>query len=169
MEVAGFAGSRRLHGRPSRKGDGRGYQGLGCGRSGGTERSRRGGNSGNRGDAKSQRLWDVGDDQSRKIGRSRRLPSSGGDRSREMGRTPRLLCSGSSISRGMGRSWLLDREPGEEGGGEALSRRAGCGGGAFLGVNGGYACLAFPVGSSRFTEGRGGCLELGAGGGGVTA
>ena len=43
---AGFSGSRRLHGRPSRKGDGRGYQGPGCGRSGGTERSRHGGNWG---------------------------------------------------------------------------------------------------------------------------
>ena len=28
----GFSGSRRGHGRPSRKGDGRGYQGPGCGR-----------------------------------------------------------------------------------------------------------------------------------------
>ena len=62
----------------------------------------------------SQRLWNGGGDQSRKIGRSRRLPSSGADRSREMGRSPRLLCSGSGISRGMGRSRLLGREPGEE-------------------------------------------------------
>ena len=86
-----------------------------------------------------------------------------------MGRSPRLLCSGSGISRGMGRSRLLGREPGKEGGVAALGRREGCGGGAFLGVNGSYACLAFPVDSSRLVEGRGGCLELGAGGGGVTA
>ena len=137
-----------MHCRPSRKGDGRGYQGLGCGRGGGTERSRCGGNSGDRGGAQSQRRWDGGDEQSRKIGRSRGLPSSGGDRSREMGRSPRLLCSGSGISRGMGRSRLFGREPGEEGGVAALGRREGCGGGAFLGVNGGHACLALPVGDS---------------------
>ena len=112
---AGFSGSRRLHCRPSRKGDGREYQGPGCGRSSGTVRSRRGCNSGKRGGAQSQRLWDGGGDQSRKIGRSRRLPSSGGDRNRDMGRSPRLLGSGSGVSRGMGRSRLLGREPGEEG------------------------------------------------------
>ena len=163
-----FSGSRRGHGRASRGGDGRGYQGPGCGRGGGTKRSRRGGNSGDRGGAQSQRLWDGGNEQSRKIGRSRGLPSSGGDRNCVMGRSPRLLCSESGISRGMGRGRLLGRESGEEGGVAALGRRDGCGGGAFLSVNGGDACLALPVGSCPLVEGRGGCLELGACGGGVT-
>ena len=140
-KFAGFLGSRRLHGRPSRKGHGRGYQGPGCGRSGVTERSRRGGNSGNRGGDQSQRLWDRGGDQSRRIGRSRRLPSSGGDRSREIGRNPRLLCSGSGISRGLGRSRLLGREPGEEGCMAALGHGDGGSGGAFLSRQRGDACL----------------------------
>ena len=56
----GFSGSRRGHGRASRGGDGRGYQGPGCGRGGRTKRSRRGGDSGDRGGAQSQRLWDGG-------------------------------------------------------------------------------------------------------------
>ena len=165
----GFSGSRRGHGRASRGGDGRGYQWPGCGRGGGTKRSRRGGNSGDRGGAQSQRLWDGGNDQSGRIGRSWRLPSSGGDRSRETGRSPRLLCSGSGMSRGMRRSRLLGREPGEEGVVAALGRRKGCGGGACLGVDENHACLALPVGSRRFVEGHGGFLKLRAGGGGVTA
>ena len=164
----GLSGSRQGHGRASREGDDRGYQGPGYGRGGRTERSRRGGNSGDRGGAQSQSLWDEGDDQSRKIGRTWRLPSSGGDRSREMGRNPRPLCSGSGMSRGMGRSRLLSREPGEEGGVAALGRREGCGGGAYLGVDGSHACLALPVGSRRFVKGHGEFLELRAGGGGVT-
>ena len=155
---AGFSGSRRGHGRPSRKGDGRGYQGPGCGRGGGTERSRRGGNSGDRGGAQSQRLWDGRDDQSRKIGRSRRLPSSGGNRSREMGRSPRLLCR---------RSRWLCREPGEKGGVDALSLREGCGRGVFLNFNRSNACLILPVSPCRFFEGRGGFFEPMAGGGRV--
>ena len=63
----------------------------------------------------------------------------------------------------------MGREPREEGGVVALGRREGCGGGTFVRISGGYACLAFPLGSSRLAEGRGGCVELGAGGGRVTA
>ena len=88
---SGFSGSRRGHGRPSRKGDGRGYQGPDCGRGGGTERSRRGGNGGDRGGAQSQRLWGGGGVQSRKIDRSRGLPSSGGDIARWV--KPRGCCA----------------------------------------------------------------------------
>ena len=55
----GLSGGRPLHCRPSRKGDG-GYQGPGWGGSGGTELSRRSGNSGNRGGAYSHRMWDGG-------------------------------------------------------------------------------------------------------------
>ena len=154
----GFSGSRRGHGRASRGGDGRGYQGPGCGRGGGTKRSRRGGNSGDRGGAQSQRLWDGGGDQSRKIGRSRRLPSSGGDRSREMGRSPRLLCRWSR--------WLC-REPGEAGGVDALSLREGCGRGVLLSFDRSNACLTLPVSPCRFSEGRGRFLEPMAGGSGV--
>ena len=51
-----------------------------------------------------------------------------------------------------------------EGGVAVLGCREGCGGGTFLRVNGGHACLAFLVGSSQLAEGRGGCLGLGAGG-----
>ena len=69
----------------------------------------------------------------------------------------------------MGRSRLLGREPREENGVAALGCREGCGGGTFLRVNGGHACRAFLVGSSQLAEGRGGCLELGAGGGRVAA
>ena len=50
-----------------------------------------------------------------------------------------------------------------------LGHPEGRGGGACLGVNGGHACLALPVGSCQFVEGRSGCLELGVCGGGVTA
>ena len=59
---SGFSGSRRGHGRPRRKDDGRGYQGPGCGRGGGTERSRRVENGGDRGGAQSQRLLGGEDD-----------------------------------------------------------------------------------------------------------
>ena len=163
----GFSGSRQGHGRASREDDGRGYQGPGCGRGGGTERSRRGGNSGDRGGAKSQRLWDGGDDQSRKIDRRWRLPSSGGDRSCEMGRSPRLRCSGGGLSHRIGRSRWLCRQPGEEGGVDALSLHEGCGRGAFLSFDRSNACLTFPMSPCRFSEGRGGFLEPMAGGGGV--
>ena len=100
-------------------------------------------------------------------GRSRRLPSSGGDRSHEMGRSPRLLCSGSGISRGMGRSHLLGREPGEEGGLDALSLREGCGRGVFLSLGRSNASLTLPVSPCQFSEGRGGSLKPMACGGGV--
>ena len=163
----GFSGGRRGHGRPSRKGDGRGYrsQGPGCDRGCGAERSRRGGSGVDRGGVQSQRLGDregdqsrevgqsrltcSGGDRSRKVGRSRGLPSSGGDRSREMGRSQGLLCRGGDKGRGIGRSRLLAREPGEEGGVAALGHRDGCGGGACLGLQGGEACLALPEGPRR--------------------
>ena len=157
----GFSGSRRGHGRPSRKGDGRGYQGPGCGRGGGTERLRRGGNGRDRGGAQSQRLWDGGGDHSRKIGRSRGLPSSGGDISREMGRSQGLLCSGSDKGRGIGRSRRLGREPGAEGCMAALGHRDGSSGGAFLSRQRGDACLLLPEGPRRV-------LKPGAGSGGVS-
>ena len=146
----GFSGGRRGHSRPSRKGDGRGYQGPGCGRGGGAEGSRRGRSGGDRGGVQSQRLWDRGGDQRREVGQSRGLPSSGGDRSREMGRSPGLLCSRSDKGRGTGWSRLLGREPGEEGGVAALGHREGCGGGACLSLEGGKACLVLPVGLRRF-------------------
>ena len=146
----GVSKSRRGRGRPSRKGDGRGYKGPGCGRCGGAERSRRGGNGGDRGGAQSQRLWNEVGDQSRKVGQSRELPSSGGDMSREMGRSQELLCSGSDKGRGIRRSRRLGREPGEEGGVAALGPREGCGGGACLSLEGGKTCLVLPVGPRRF-------------------
>ena len=158
----GVSGGRRGHGRPSRKGDGRGYhsQGPGCGRGGGAERSRRGGSGGDRGGVQRQRLRDGRSEQSRKVGRSRGLPSSGGDRSREMGRSQGLLCSGSDKERGIGRSRLLGREPGEEGGMAALGHRDGSSGGAFLSRQRGDACLALPEGPRRV-------FKPGAGSGGV--
>ena len=117
----GFSGSRRGHGRPSRKGDGRGYQGPGCGRGGGAERSCRGGSGGDHGGVQSQRLWDGGGVPSREVGQSRGLPSSGGGRGREMGRSPGLVSSRSDKGRGIGRSRRLGREPG---GKEAWPRSA---------------------------------------------
>ena len=152
--VAGFPGSRRLHGVP-RKCVGRGYQRPGWGRSCGTERTRRGGNRWNRGGAQSHRLWDGGGNQSRKVGRSRRLSSSGGDRSREVGPSPWLLCSRSGISRGKGRSRLLGREPSEEGGLDTLGLREGRVLGLFLGFERSNACLTLHVGPCHFFDGRG--------------
>ena len=151
---SGFSGSQRGHGRPSRKGDGRGYQGPGCGRGGGTERSRRGGNGGDRGGTQSQRLRGGGGVQSHKIGRSRGLPSSGGDISREMGRSQGLLCSGSGMSYGMRRSRLLGREPGEEGCMAALGHGDSGSGGAFLSRQRGDACLLLPEGCLEAPSGQ---------------
>ena len=84
-----------------------------------------------------------------------------------MGRSPRLLCSGSGMSRGIGRSRWLCREPGEEGGVDALNLREGRGRGAFLSFDRSKACLTLPVSPCRFSEGRCGFLEPMAGGGGV--
>ena len=156
----GFSGSRRGHGRPSRKCDGSRYQGPGCGRGGEAERSRRGGSGGDHGGVQSQRLWDGGGYQSREVGQSRGLPSSGGGRGPEIGRSPGLLCSRSDKGRGIGRSRRLGREPGVEGGAATLGHREGCSGGAFLSRQRGDACLVLPEGPRHV-------LKPGAGGGGV--
>ena len=114
----------------------------------GAERSRRSGSGGDRGGVQSQRLRGGGGDQSREAGQSQ-LPCSGGDRSRKFGRSRGLPGRGSDQGRGIGRSRLLGREPGEKRGIGALGHRDGCGGGAFLGLQKGEACLALPEGPRR--------------------